>query len=100
MDEVKTLTNEGVDMFCTTNGVYKKVQMGLLAYIADRPERHAILCQLEDGNFGKRTLWSATIDDRHLPYCDKCLLSEVKVCCVIATPIWHSSCVDAVASGA
>ena len=46
MDEVKTLTNEGVDVLCTTGGVCKRVQMGLLAYIADRPERHAILCQL------------------------------------------------------
>ena len=78
MDEVKTLTNEGVDVFCTTDGVYKRVQMDLLAYIADRPERHALLCQLEGGLFGKRTLWTATIDNRHLPYCDKCYLSEVK----------------------
>ena len=45
----------------------------ILAYIADRPERHAnaILCQLEGGHFGKWTLWSANIDDKHLPYCNK-----------------------------
>ena len=78
MDKVKTLTNEGVDVFCTTDGVYKRVRMGLFAYIADRPERHVILCQLEGGHFGKRTMWAATIDGRHLPYCDKCFSLEVK----------------------
>ena len=40
--------------------------------------RAVILCQLEGEHFGKRTLWSATIDDRHLLYCDKCFSSEVK----------------------
>ena len=78
MDEVEILTKEGVDVFCATVEVYKRVQMGLLAYIADRPERHAMLCQLKGEHFGKRTQWPATIDDKHLPYCDKCFWSEVK----------------------
>lgn len=78
MDQVETLTNEGVDVFCTVNGVHRRVQMGLLAYIADRPERHTILCQLDGGHFGKRTLWSAVIDNKNLPYCDKCFQLEVK----------------------
>ena len=52
--------------------------MGLLTYIADRLERHAILCQLEGGHFGKRTLWSAVIDNKNLPYCDNCFGLEVQ----------------------
>ena len=78
MDQVETLTTEGVHVFCTVNGVHRRVQMGLLAYIADRPERHTILCQLDGGHFGKRTLWSAVIDNKNLPYCDKCFQLEVK----------------------
>ena len=53
------------------------VQMGLLAYIADRPERHAILNQTDGGTFGKRTLWCANIDHNHLPYCDTCFGKEL-----------------------
>ena len=78
MDEVEKLTNDGVNVFCTVDGVCKRVQMSLLTYIADRPERHAILCQLEYGHFDKWTLWSAVIDNKHLPYCDNCFGLEVK----------------------
>ena len=52
--------------------------MGLLAYIADRPERHAILNQAQGGTFGKRTLWSDFIDNKHLPFCDRCFKLEIK----------------------
>ena len=51
--------------------------MGLLAYIADRPERHAIIHQAQGGVFGKRILWSAFIDKNNLPYCNKCFGEEV-----------------------
>ena len=45
----------GVSVFDVQTGKYINVQMGLLAYIADRPERHAILNQADGGLFGKRT---------------------------------------------
>ena len=61
-----------------SDGKFVRIQMGLLAYIADRPERHAILNQTQAGIFGKRTLWSAFIDSKHLPYCDRCFNSEIE----------------------
>ena len=53
--------------------------MGLLAYIANRPERHAIIHHAQAGIFGKKTLWSAFIDNKNLPYCDRCFAKEVYV---------------------
>ena len=67
----------GVSLFSPKDGKYTDVQMGLLAYIADRPERHAIINQAERGIFGKRTIWSAVIDHKYLPYCEGCFLKEV-----------------------
>ena len=68
----------GVSMFDLQSGKRVNVQMGLLAYIADRPERHAILNQADGGIFGKRTLWCANIDHKRLPYCDICFSKELK----------------------
>jgi hypothetical protein len=76
LKEIEKLMH-GVSLFDTKSGRYTRVQMGLLAYIADRPERHAILNQAERGIFGKRTLWSAFIDHDHLPYCQSCFTREV-----------------------
>ena len=77
MKQVEQLMR-GVSMFDVQSGKYINVQMGLLAYIADRPERHAILNQADGGLFGKRTLWCANIDHKHLPYCDNCFSKELK----------------------
>ena len=74
--EIDQLMN-GVSLFDLKSGNYVNVQMGLLAYIADRPERHAILNQTDGGLFGKRTLWCAHIDHKHLPYCDICFSKEL-----------------------
>ena len=68
----------GVPLFHLQSGKYINVQMGLLAYVADRPERHAILNQADGGLFGKRTLWCANIDHKNLPYCDNCFSKEMK----------------------
>ena len=68
----------GVKMFNPETGKYVNVRMGLLAYIADRPERHAILNQAEAGHFGKRTLWCSYIDHRNLPYCNVCFQRELE----------------------
>ena len=75
LQEIETLA-KGIDVF--SDGKFVRIQMGLLAYIADRPERHAILNQTQAGIFGKRTLWSAFIDSKHLPYCDRCFNSEIE----------------------
>ena len=71
LKEVAILT-KGVSLFDTIQGKYIKVQMGLLVYIANRPERHAIIQQAQVGIFGKRTLRSAFIDNKNLPYCNRC----------------------------
>ena len=68
---------KGVRLFDLKSGKYVNVQMGLLAYIADRPEKHSILNQTDGGLFGKRTLWCAHIDHNHLPYCDNCFSREL-----------------------
>ena len=75
LQEIETLS-KGIEVF--TAGKLVRIQMGLLAYIADRPERHAILNQTQGGAFGKRTLWSAVIDCEHLPFCDRCFNKEIK----------------------
>ena len=64
LKETEKLT-KGVCIFDVKSGKHVNVQMGMLAYIADRPERHAILNQTDGGLFGKRTLWCAYIDGNH-----------------------------------
>ena len=65
LKEVAILT-KGVSLFDPIQGKGVKVQMGLLAYISDRPERHAIIHQAQMSTFGKRTLWSAFVDKKNL----------------------------------
>ncbi len=77
LKEIETLSN-GVDVFCPKEGRFVRLQMGLLAYIADRPERHSILNQSQGGTFGKRTLWSCVVDYKNLPYCHACFGRELK----------------------
>ena len=62
LQESETLA-KGIEVFSA--GKCIRVQMGLLAYIADRPERHAILNQtqgayLENGLFGLHSLIAST----------------------------------------
>ena len=76
LKEIEMLTN-GVKLFDPETGKYINVQMGLLAYIADRPERHAILNQAQAGHFGQRTLWCSVVDHKNLPYCKVCFKKEI-----------------------
>ena len=76
LKEVAMLTT-GVSLFDPIQGKYVKVQMSLLAYTINRPERHTITHQAQVGVFGKRTLWSAFIDNEHLPYCNTCFAKEM-----------------------
>jgi hypothetical protein len=76
LKEVATLT-KGVILFDPFHIKYIKVQMGLITYITNRPERHVIVHQSQAGVFSKRTLWSACIDKNNLPYFDKCFAKEV-----------------------
>ena len=64
-------------MFCCKEGRLVRIQMLLLAYIADQPERHSIIHQTQGGTFGRRTLWSAVLDCKHLPYCNRCFSTEM-----------------------
>ena len=66
LKEIETLS-QGISVFCPREGRFVRIQMALLAYIADRPERHAILNQAQAGIFGKRMLWSAVVDHKNLP---------------------------------
>ena len=77
LKETEMIT-KGIQVFCPKEGKFIRIQMGLLAYIADRPERHAILNQAQGGIFGKRTLWSAVIDHKNLPFCNACFNKEIK----------------------
>ena len=76
--EIEKLT-KGVYLFDPSNGKFVRVMMGLLAYIADRPERHSILNHTEAGIFGKRTLWASAIDHHNLPYCASCYRNEINI---------------------
>ena len=55
LKEIETLS-KGIYVFCAREGRFVRIQMALLAYIADRPERHTIFNQAQAGIFGKRTL--------------------------------------------
>ena len=68
---------KGVDVFCGINNVMKRVQMGLIAYVADRPERSALMKTSHLGNYGKRSLWSSFVDENHLPFCKRCFNQEI-----------------------
>ena len=71
LKEIETLAS-GLDLFCPQKGKYVRVQMFLLAYNADQPEKHSITNQMFGGIFGKRSLWASGIDHKHLPYCKAC----------------------------
>ena len=74
LQEIETLS-KGIEVF--TAGKFIRIQMGLLAYITDRPERHAILNQTQGSTLEKRALWSEYIDCKHLPFCDRCFNKEM-----------------------
>ena len=71
------MLTKGVSLFESIQSKYVKVQMVLLAYIADRPERHAVAKKAQTDIFGTRTLCSAFIDNKNLPYCDRCFAKKV-----------------------
>ena len=68
----------GIDVFCPAEGQFVNLQIGLLAYVADRPERHAILNTVDGDIFGQRMLWSAVIDRKKVPYCNAYFSEEIK----------------------
>ena len=76
LQEIETLS-KGIEVF--TAGKLVRIQMGLLAYIADRPEMHTILNQTQGGICGTRTLWSEIIDCKHLPFCDRCFNKVINI---------------------
>ena len=63
---------KGVTMVCSITGKYIHVCMGLMLYVTDRMERSSVIGQLHLGDDGKRSLWVAEIDPRHLLFCRKC----------------------------
>ena len=76
LSEFETLMS-GINVYCGMTCKFKRIQMGVLAYIADRPERSALLHTLHLGTYGKRSLWCANIDQVKLPYCQSCFDQEV-----------------------
>jgi len=77
LKEIETLSR-GISVFCPREGRFVRIQMALLAYLADRPERHTILNQAQTGIVRKRTLWSAVVDHKNLPFCKGCFKKEIK----------------------
>jgi hypothetical protein len=52
--------------------------MGLLAYIADRPERAAVRGTRQEGHFGRVTDWAVGISSKYFPACKNCYIVIVK----------------------
>jgi len=67
----------GINVYCGVDVKIKHVQLGVIAYITDRPERSSVLQTCHLGTHGKRSLWSAVIDHKHLPYCNRCFNREI-----------------------
>ena len=72
---MKTLSKE-IEVFAA--GKLVRIQMGLLACIADRPEKHVVLNETQGGMFGKHSLWFAFIGCKHLPLCCRSFDKEIK----------------------
>ncbi|KAL7524810.1 LOW QUALITY PROTEIN: hypothetical protein ACHAWF_002245 [Thalassiosira exigua] len=71
MQELEELMNR-IKVYCGIEHTMKKVQLGVIAYIADRKECSAVLRHtLHLGNYGKWSLWTSRIDHRALPYCKR-----------------------------
>ena len=55
------------------------MKVGLIAYLADRPEKASALKTSLLGTYGKRSNWAAEIDHIHLPDCQKCFKHSVSM---------------------
>ena len=72
---------KGEDVWCGQTGTFKLIQMGILVYICNQPERSQILNTLHLGNFGKRSLWLAVVQcgyETRLPHCTDALILQYK----------------------
>ena len=76
-EEIEKLMG-GIDMYCGTSGEYIRVQMGLAAYVCDRVERSALMKTAHLGTYGLRSLYSAEIDDKRLPFCTRCFRTLIE----------------------
>ena len=74
MKEIEELTN-GVKVFYGIDGEFKRIQMGLLAYIADRPERHVRSFVKQKDN----DVWILTVT---FPDPDGCATSKFHTYCL------------------
>ena len=75
--QIKELA-EGDYYYCGADKGYKRVKMGLIAYLADRPERASLFKTMLLGTYGLRSGWAAEIDLKHLPDCRQCFAKRIK----------------------
>ena len=76
MKEVQEIM-EGMPVYFAEDNSVRTISLGILAYLADRPKRSAILKTTDKGIFAKRSLWSGIVDHKKLPYCDACFSREI-----------------------
>ena len=76
-NEIKELAS-GDDYFFGNIKSFKRVKMGLVAYLSDRPEKCSLLREMLLGTFGLRSNWAAVVDCLHLPDCTMCFISRLK----------------------
>ena len=64
MKEVEEIM-QGFDVFFGEDNEVKTLSLGIIAYLADRPERSSILQTAHLGLYGKRSLWTGYIDTKN-----------------------------------
>ena len=78
LSEIEGL-KEGFMYYSADVNDYRKCAMGLLSYIADRPERSSVRGTRQEGHFGRVTDWATDISSKYFPACKDCYIVIVKV---------------------
>ena len=77
LSEIERL-KEGFMYYSADVNDYRECAMGLLAYIADRPERASVRGTRQEGHFGRVTDWAVGISSKYFPACKDCYIVIVK----------------------
>jgi hypothetical protein len=70
---------KGFDCYFVDRNEIRHTALGLLCYVADRPERNAVRHTRTEGTYGKFTDWAAAISTKNFAACAKCFLCMVKM---------------------
>lgn len=77
LSEIKEM-EKGFMYYNVDKNDFGECALGLLAYVADRPEKSAVRGTRQEGHFGKVTDWAVSISTKYFPACKQCYICIVK----------------------